>query len=117
MQQLFASYELTHTLPQTESFGPLYYVSGLNQNTGTHVFKAAVYNSTGDYPVSVTFDGVVKGTFATLTYLVADGPFAYNAAGQPEVVQTKTSKIIASEGGEFAFTLPNLSVAVLETEK
>ena len=33
-----------------------------------------------------------------LTYLVADGPYAYNAAGQPEVVQTKTSQIVASEG-------------------
>lgn len=62
------------------------------------------------------FDGVDKGTSATLTYLVADDPYGYNAAGQPEVVQTKTSKIIASDGGEFVFTLPNLSVAVLETE-
>ena len=115
LSQLFASYEITHTLPQTESFGPRYYVSGLNQNTGTHIFKAAVYNSTGDYPVSVTFDGVEKGTSATLTYLVANDPYAYNAAGQPEVVQTKNSQIIASEDGEFAFTLPNLSVAVLET--
>ena len=51
-----------------------------------------------------------------MTYLTADDPYAYNAAGQPEVVKRKMEKIVAAEGGSFSFVLPNLSVAVLETD-
>jgi alpha-N-arabinofuranosidase len=108
---------MTETLPATSSdaFGPLYYATGLNSKTKSHIFKAAVYNSTSDVPVSLTFEGVGRGTKADLTILTAPDAFSMNEVGGPNIVNTKTTKIKAGKKGEFSFKLPNLSIAVLTT--
>ncbi|KAJ5953066.1 Glycoside hydrolase superfamily [Penicillium vulpinum] len=108
---------MTNTLPATssDSFGPLYYVTGVNSKTKSHIFKGAVYNSTSDVPVSLTFEGVGRGTKADLTILTAPGPYAMNEVGGSNIVNTQTTTIKAGKKGEFSFKLPNLSVAVLTT--
>jgi hypothetical protein len=40
------------------TYGPLYYAVGLDSATDSRIFKAAVYNSTAEVPVSLTFEGV-----------------------------------------------------------
>ena len=56
---------MTQTLPTTSdsNIGPLYWVAGSNEKTKSHIFKAAVYNSTKgeDVPVSLSFEGVEAG--------------------------------------------------------
>lgn len=108
---------MTNTLPATSSdaFGPLYYATGLNSKTNSHIFKAAVYNSTSDVPVSLTFEGVGRGTKADLTILTAPDPFSMNEVGGANLVNSKTTEIKAGKKGEFSFKLPNLSIAVLTT--
>ena len=107
---------MTNTLPTSNAtIGPVYWVAGENTNTGSHIFKAAVYNSTGDVPVSLSFDGVSGGTIANLTWLTADDPYAYNNVSTPNVVQTNTTTLTSDSNGVFTFSLPNLSVAILET--
>lgn len=108
---------MTNTLPSTSSddFGPLYYATGLNSKTNSHIFKAAVYNSTSDVPVSLTFEGVGRGTKADLTILTAPDPFSVNEVGGTNIVNSKTTQIKAGKKGEFSFKLPNLSIAVLTT--
>ncbi|KAK4861878.1 hypothetical protein LT330_003913 [Penicillium expansum] len=114
---LFNHNIMTNTLPATSSdaFGPLYYATGLNSKTNSHIFKAAVYNSTSDVPVSLTFDGVGRGTKADLTILTAPDPFSMNEVGGANIVNSKTTQIKAGKKGEFSFKLPNLSIAVLTT--
>ncbi|KAJ6186738.1 hypothetical protein N7519_008039 [Penicillium mononematosum] len=114
---LFNHNIMTNTLPATspDAFGPLYYVTGQNSKTDSHVFKGAVYNSTSDVPVSLTFEGVGRGTKADLTILTAPDPFAMNEVGGSNMVNSKTTQIKAGKKGEFSFKLPNLSVAVLTT--
>jgi alpha-L-arabinofuranosidase len=117
-----ASEIITNTLPTTSStgFGPLYWVAGYNNQSNSHIFKAAVYNSTSDVPVSITFEDS-KSTKATLTVLTqsADADelngLAMNVMGGPNVVATTVTEISAGYGGAFKFSLPNLSVAVLST--
>ncbi|KAL4892521.1 glycoside hydrolase superfamily [Aspergillus ambiguus] len=118
LYNLFSHSHMTNTLPASSEtpFGPLYYVAGLNNETQSHIFKAAVYNSTSDVPVSLTFDGVKAGTQAELTVLTAPDAFSMNEVGGPNIVSQKVSKLKAGKGGAFSFSLPNLSIAVLQTE-
>lgn len=108
---------MTNTLPTTSStpFGPLYYVAGIDSDSNSHIFKAAVYNSTAAVPVSLSFDGVKEGTSAQLTLLTAPDPYSMNAVGGPNLVKTEVSTLRADGQGTFEFSLPNLSVAVLMT--
>lgn len=114
---LLSNAMITTTLPVTmdAKFGPLYHVAGKNEDDGTFIFKTAVYNSTGDYPMSVKFDGVAPCTSANLTVLTATDPYASNSVGGPEVVNTTSYILIAGEDGAFTYDLPDLSVAVLRT--
>jgi alpha-N-arabinofuranosidase len=108
---------MTNTLPATseDAFGPLYYATGLDSKSNSRIFKAAVYNSTEDVPVSLTFSGVGRGTKADLTILTAPNAFSMNEVGGANIVNSKTTTIKAGKKGEFSFNLPNLSVAVLTT--
>ncbi|KAJ5706720.1 hypothetical protein N7488_006521 [Penicillium malachiteum] len=115
---LFNHNHMTNTLPATsaDAFGPLYYVSGLDNKTNSHIWKAAVYNSTGEVPVSLTFESIGQGTTADLTILTAPDAYAMNEVGDStEVVKTTTTTIKAGKSGVFSFSLPSLSVAVLTT--
>ncbi|THC94799.1 hypothetical protein EYZ11_005745 [Aspergillus tanneri] len=116
LYELFSHNHITHTLParSDSSFGPLYYATGLNSHTNSHIFKAAVYNSTADVSVSLAFEGVSPGTRAELTVLRASDPFDMNKVGEENTVQ-KRSMILAGSMGAFEFKLPDLSVAVLRT--
>jgi alpha-N-arabinofuranosidase len=119
--QLLAAHRITHTLPvtSTDSFGPAYWVAGRGSSEGSHILKAAVYNSTGDVPVSVSFEGGngKKGDRAQLTVLTApDGPWAHNTPENKGAVKTTVTTLKAGRGGVFEFSLPDLSVAVLVTE-
>lgn len=111
---------MTATLPASADFGPLYYVAGLNNKTQAHVFKAAVYNSTNgaDFPVSLTFDGVAAGTTAELTVLTGpEDPYGVNDPfSSVNVVKTTKTTVTSNKNGTFSFSLPNLSIAVLETK-
>ncbi|KAI1811823.1 alpha-N-arabinofuranosidase A [Poronia punctata] len=117
--ELMAAHPITKTLPAVGELGPLYYVAGTNDKTRAHVFKAAVYNSTegADVPVRLTFDGVAPGTTAELTVLSGPrDPYAFNDpyAGN-NVVKTSRTVVKSDRKGTFSFSLPNLSVAVLNT--
>lgn len=122
--KLFSSYVITKTLPAPSSagFGPAYWVAGEGERSGSYVFKAAIYNSTMDVPVSLSFDGLKGGTKASLTVLTqkedagAPNGLAQNVFGGPDVVQTTVKAVEVNSDGIFAFSLPNLSVAVLATE-
>jgi alpha-N-arabinofuranosidase len=115
---LFSHTHMTNTLPtkSSDKYGPLYYVAGLDNSTNSHIFKAAVYNSTAEVPVSLTFDGVKAGTAAELTVLTAPDAFAMNEVGGANQVKSKVSTLRAGKEGVFKFSLPNLSVAVLKTK-
>ncbi|KAI0396451.1 alpha-N-arabinofuranosidase A [Xylariaceae sp. FL0594] len=118
--ELLAAHPITKTLPATADFNPLYYVAGVNEKTNAHIFKAAVYNSTNgaDVPVRLSFDGVAPGTTAELTVL--SGPKDPYGVNDPfkgnNVVKTTKTTVKADKKGTFAFSLPNLSVAVLDTQ-
>ncbi|KAI0006315.1 glycoside hydrolase family 51 protein [Xylariaceae sp. FL0662B] len=117
--QLMAGHIMTETLPSTSEFDPLFYVAGRNNNTGGHIFKAAVYNSTdgADVPVRLTFEGVVPGSTGELTILTGPkDPYGFNNPYTGvDVVESTGSMITSDENGVFSFELPNLSVAVLDT--
>lgn len=113
---LLSSSPATQTLPSAadSDLGPLYYSTGRDNATGSLLFKAAVYNSTSDVPISISFEGVVQGSKSELTVLTADDPFASDVLGGPEVVKRSTQTLIADDGGAFKFSLPSLSVATLK---
>ena len=92
-------------------------MAGRSDKTRSHIFKAAVYNSTADVPVSVTFEGVKAGTAAQLTVLTGPAdPYGYNDPWtRVNVVKTAKRSVTAGANGAFSFTLPPLSVAVLDT--
>ncbi|EED15681.1 alpha-L-arabinofuranosidase A [Talaromyces stipitatus ATCC 10500] len=116
--KLLSRNRIAHNLPTTSSeggIGPIYWVAGQGDKPESYLFKAAVYNSTGDMSVAVTFSGS-RAKSATLTVLSSQDPNASNYPGGPEVVQTNVSSVVAKSEGVFQFTLPNLSVAVLTTE-
>jgi len=112
VSQLLAKHIIRRTLPVTAppgapNFNPLYYVAGASEK-GTRIFKASVYNSTEPVPVSLQFEGVPKGAKASLTVLTGPSDqYAY---------KEDTKVVRAGEKGTFTFSLPALSVAVLETE-
>lgn len=109
---LLSGTRITETLPTVGgNFGPGYWVAGINNETGSHILKTVVYNSTGPYPVSVSFDGVAAGATANLTVLSAPNGYSNNDVGV-DVVQSTTT-IAASANGTFSFFLPDLSVSVL----
>ncbi|KAI9705205.1 MAG: hypothetical protein M1820_005352 [Bogoriella megaspora] len=114
--QLLGRDTIAEVLPATADFNPLYYVTGTDTD-GSYIVKAAVYNSTGDFPVTVAFDGLAEGTTANLTYLTASGVEAYNDVGAPEVVNKTSVILTADDESRFTFSLPNLSIAVLKTIK
>ncbi|KHE82779.1 glycoside hydrolase family 51 protein [Neurospora crassa] len=126
--KLLGTTAISKTLPVTATtggIGPLYYVAGETER-GSSVFKAAVYNSTEPVAVSVQFAGLgekvkqphKKTATATLTVLTGPtNPYEYNDPWKHNnVVKETKTKLKAKEGGIFAFTLPQLSVAVLETD-
>ncbi|KAK4458635.1 alpha-L-arabinofuranosidase A [Cladorrhinum samala] len=119
---LLAKHIIRRTLPVTAppgapNFNPLYYVAGASEK-GTRIFKASVYNSTEPVPVSLQFEGVPKGAKASLTVLTGPSDqYAYNDPfTRVNVVKEDTKVVRAGEKGTFTFSLPALSVAVLETE-
>lgn len=119
--ELFAGHPMTHTLPASADFDPLFYVAGRNEDKGSFIWKGAAYNTTdhADVPVSVTFEGVEAGTKASLTVLTnSDGdPFAYNDPHTGvNIVESTATVIEVGEDGAFTFSLPELSVAVLDTD-
>ncbi|KAI4870152.1 glycoside hydrolase family 51 protein [Hypoxylon rubiginosum] len=119
MWELMAAHTMTETLPATSQFDPLYYVAGRNNQTGGHIFKAAVYNSTDgvDVPVKLAFEGVAPGTSGELTILT--GPEDPYGSNDPytgvNVVKTSKTTIRSDKSGNFQFNLPDLSVAILDT--
>ncbi|KAF1347105.1 glycoside hydrolase superfamily [Delphinella strobiligena] len=110
---LLSGTRISNTLPTSGGdFGPAYWVAGVGE-TGSHILKTAVYNTTGDVPVTVSFNGVSAGFTAKLTVLTAPDAYSYNDIGI-DVVNTTSTTITASSAGVFTFTLPDLSVSVLE---
>lgn len=119
--ELFAAHIFTHTLPTEGEYGPAYWVAGKNEDKGSLIWKGAVYNTTdsADVPVTLSFDGVEPGTPAALTVLTnVDGdPYAHNdPLTGVNIVGTETVVLEADEDGAFVFELPELSVAVLDTD-
>ncbi|KAK5019306.1 hypothetical protein LTR16_000674, partial [Cryomyces antarcticus] len=116
LPQLFSNNRMTHTLPVSEAtFGPAYWVAGANTDTGKSILKAAVYNSTSDVPMDVTFSGINADTSATLTVLTAPDGYSNNDIGV-SAVKTSVTTLRAQGNGTFTFSLPNLSVALLEVD-
>ncbi|OAL46954.1 glycoside hydrolase, partial [Pyrenochaeta sp. DS3sAY3a] len=121
---LFAHHPITHTLPTSSnsSYGPVYWGAGTDANrNGARVWKGAVYNTTdgADVPVAVRFQGVKPGAKAQLTVLTnaVGDPYMYNDPFTGvNIVNSSVSEVRAGEGGAFEFALPQLSVAVLDTE-
>ncbi|KAJ5183920.1 hypothetical protein N7492_001536 [Penicillium capsulatum] len=87
--RLFNHNLMTHMSPttSTDSFGPLYYATGVNSKTESRIFKTTVYNSTADVPVSLTFEGVGRGATADLTILTAPDANEMNQVGGPNIVK------------------------------
>lgn len=110
-----SSTRFTETLPvkTAAKFGPAYWVAGKNTDKSTGVFKAAVYNSTAPVPVTVAFTGLNKGVNATLTVLTAPTGDSFNSIGK-DVVKTSVQTLVSSAQG-YTFSLPALSIAVMET--
>ncbi len=110
---------ISQTLPVTTDadLGPLYYVAGTSVE-GTSIFKGAVYNSTEPVPVNLQFECHKKNDKATLTVLTGPAdPYGYNDPWtQVNVVKETKTSLKADDKGAFVFTLPPLSVAVLETD-
>jgi alpha-N-arabinofuranosidase len=121
---LFAHHPISHTLPTSSnsSYGPVYWGAGKDEDrNGAMVWKGAVYNTTNseDIPISVQFQGVAPGSMANLTYLTnsVGDPYMYNDPFTGiNIVNTTTMMLTAGSDGAFRFSLPELSVAVLDTE-
>jgi alpha-N-arabinofuranosidase len=121
---LFAHHPITHTLPTSSnsSYGPVYWGAGMDERrNNAMVWKGATYNTTNgsSVPVSVHFQGVKPGTKANLTLLTnpSRDPFAYNDPHTGiNIVNTTISILEADFSGLFKFDMPQLSVAVLDTD-
>lgn len=121
---LFAHHPISHTLPTSSntSYGPLYWGAGMDENRGgARVWKGAVFNTTNsvDVPVSVHFDGIPAGAKANLTLLTnsVGDPYMYNDPFTGVNIVNTTNIILTAEGdGVFRFVMPELSVAVLDTD-
>ncbi|KAK0709344.1 putative vacuolar segregation protein, partial [Lasiosphaeria miniovina] len=120
--KLLSSVRITHLLSMTgDPPKPVYYVAGLNAATGSRVVKTAVYGSPSEAAVSMTVafagDAVAAGAAATLTVLTAPGgENSSNAVGSIAAVKTETTTLTAGAGGVFTYSLPDLSVSVLEVK-
>ncbi|KAF2764171.1 glycoside hydrolase [Teratosphaeria nubilosa] len=115
MIQLFSQTRITENLPISFSsggFGPLYFVAGRSDVTGSHIAKFANYNSTGSTSITMGFDGVGAGACGELTYLTAPMNASNPVGGN--VVERHTSTVDASNDGSFSFDLPEYSIAVFE---
>lgn len=117
--KLISTHLITHTLPTTPKTNTtsLFWVAGHNKDDGKKIVKLANYNTTNheDTDVSIKFEGVDAGK-ATLTLMYGtDGPYGYNdpATGN-NVVKEETTVLSARDNGAFQFSMPELSVAVLE---
>lgn len=121
---LFAHHPISSTLPTTSnsSYGPVYWGAGIDEaRNNALVWKGAAYNTTNgaDVPVTVHFEGVSPGTKASLTVLTnsVGDPYMYNDPRTGiNIVNTTTTQLTAGYGGAFKFSLPQLSVAVLDTD-
>ncbi|TKX26165.1 alpha-L-arabinofuranosidase C-terminal domain-containing protein 1 [Elsinoe australis] len=120
---LFAHHPITHTLPtaSNSSYGPVYWGAGKDENrNGAMVWKGAAYNTTdgNPVPVSVQFQGINPGAKANLTVLTnaVGDPYRYNDPFTGvNIVNTTITEVTAGASGAFEFSLPQLSVAVLDT--
>ncbi|KAK3675815.1 hypothetical protein LTR78_004456 [Recurvomyces mirabilis] len=115
MINLLSGTRITENLPVTFTEGdynPAYFVAGRSEVTGSHIAKFAVYNSTGDVPFSMSFQGVGGYAQGNLTYITAPMNASNPIGGN--VVQTHTTTVTASRNGTFAFSLPEYSIAVFE---
>lgn len=113
MVSLLSGTRITENLPTTEAeLGPAYWVAGRSDVTGSHILKAVVYNSTDDVPFDVLFEGIGAGATGNLTYLTA--PMNSSNTVGNVIVETKISTVTADSSGQFSFSLPPYSVAVLE---
>ncbi|QBZ62022.1 hypothetical protein PoMZ_10896 [Pyricularia oryzae] len=118
--EILAAHPISKTLPALQTFDPIFYVAGESQhNPEGRVWKGAVYNTTNsaDLPVSLSFEGLGKGTKAKLRVLTGpEDPMLWNDPHTGvNVVNSTTYLLTAGEGGVFEFSLPELSIAVLET--
>lgn len=115
--ELFSNTRSTETraVQADSSNGPAYWAAGENTYTGSYIVKAAVYNSSGDVPMTVAVEGLRAGTRANLTVLTAPAADSYASIGN-NPVQTTISMVTAGQGGSFSFSLPGLSIALLATE-
>lgn len=113
--KLFSGTRITENLPmEGAEFDPAFYVAGRSDVTGSHILKAAVYNSTGDVPFRVTFEGVAAGAKGELSYLTAPMNASNPVGGN--VVEWKTEEVVGTADGAFSFKLPEYSIAVLEVK-
>ena len=65
--------------------------------------------------MKVAFAGVKGGTTATLRVMSAPDGNSANAAGNT-IVKTDVKVLTADDDGAFAYSLPDLSVSVLEVK-
>ncbi|KAJ2903927.1 Alpha-L-arabinofuranosidase A [Zalerion maritima] len=130
--EIMAAHPITTVLPATDEFDPLFYVAGKDDDRDAYVWKGSLYNITNTanaiytnitgaahMDISIKFDGVRSGTKASFTLLTnpSGDPFAFNDPYTGiNIVNTKTSVIKANHKGEFEFAMPELSVAVLDTD-
>ena len=118
---LFAHHPISHTLPVSGDLGPVYFGAGKDEARDAMVWKGAVYNTTDSQPVpiSVHFEGVKPNTPASLTILTnpSGDPFAVNDPfSGVNIVDTSTNIVKSNRKGVFEFNMPELSVAVLDTD-
>lgn len=129
--EALAASPMSHTLPASENFGPVFYVAGKDEyRDDARIWKGACYNissndiyntsaSGNSVPVSVAFDGVKAGTKANLKQVTNPGgdPYAMVDPLQGnEVVQVTETVITANSAGAFEFEMVELSMAVLDTD-
>lgn len=110
---LFSHNTHTATVPAVSEtrFGPAYWVAGKNEEE--YIFKVAIYNTTTPIPFNLTFEGISEGKKAKLTVLGAEEGWSANVIDGSEVMQTRETEVVASEGGVFGFELGQWEVAVL----
>ncbi|CAG9950617.1 unnamed protein product [Clonostachys rosea f. rosea IK726] len=111
---LLSNNRFTTLLPieNSEEYDPGFWVAGLNEDINTYVWKAAVYNTTTEQAFEINFPGSQQGAVAELTVLTAPDAFSENVFGEPDLVDTKKTRLEAGQEG-FTFVLPQWSVAVL----
>lgn len=116
--KLFSNARFTEVLPVDNSaeYNPAFWVAGKNAHANKFLWKAAVYNVTGDageVDFDVVFPGAVEGSSAQLTVLTSSDPLNENLLGEADVVVTETRNVTAGQNG-FTFKLPQWSVALLD---